>query len=132
MRPLPTGGLRVKNVVAVANGTTSDLYPVLWPIAGICIGIRVGTIENTSASLGALSVRVTYNNTAGNTSDIWTDGQAGAFAHFASTFYSSANEAQAWACAIPFDAQQQWQVYFKNEASSGTYTPVCEFDYIAL
>jgi hypothetical protein len=93
----------------------------------MCTGFTCGTLENTAASLGAMSARVTIQGSK----DIASDGQAGAFMHFASVFSNPDGQQQWWPCMIPFTQGDQWQVYFKNETSAaGPFTPVISFQYV--
>lgn len=126
-RPLPTGVLRPSGILSVATTLTSPLCQVQWNLGapGYVVGIQVGTIEDTAASNGAMSVRVTRNSN----DDLFSDGQAGAFGHFA-TLLAGSSPGLGWPCYLPFAPGDQWQLYFKNESGTGPYTPVIHFNYV--
>lgn len=130
-RPLPCRILRPAFSATVATGVTTAAQPITWPASGVVVGICGGTVDGTAASLGAMSVRITATGKAGTTTELFTDGQAAAFANFATTFGSNGfgNQAGWWPCEIPFGQGDIWQVYFKNESAAGPFSPVLEFAF---
>lgn len=127
--PRPTRIFRPAGITpaaAMAANSTAAAVQVRWPQSCYVVGITFGTIESTAAALGALSVRIQVDGSL----DLFTDGQAGAFAHAASL---AGSDGIAQAAFLPFiryaNQSTSWQVTCKNEAPGGgaTLTPVVQF-----
>lgn len=116
----------VTPAAAMAANTTANPTGVLWPQSCWTVGLTFGTIEGTVAALAAMSVRIQVEGVL----DLFTDGQAGTFAHAGSL---TATNGICAAAFYPFirwaDQGTSWTVTVKNEAPGGgaTLTPVVQF-----
>ena len=127
--PRPTRIFRPANITPAAQlapGATIGPVQVRWPQSCFVVGITWGTLESTAAALGAMSCRIQVEASL----DLFTDGQAGAFAHPASLANTSGIGVASF---FPFirwaDQSTQWQVTVKNEDPGGgtSFTPVVQF-----
>ena len=125
-RMLPSRVLRVSGTIAIAPAGQLQNLSVQWPSRVRVLGVTFGVIEGTAAALSALSARIVKEGST----DLFTDGFTGAYAHLGSLTISGGLNLAAW---YPLDAYADqgvtWQVSLRNESAATTATPVVQFVY---
>jgi hypothetical protein len=122
---VPQGAVRPSGFASIA-AAGSQTVPIQWPCNGTVVAMSasvVGVASNDAlnAGLSALSVRVQINGSQ----DLFTDGQAAAYAHFAATFPA----------ALPIFALEParvqqgaiWSITVRNDSAATAYTPSVQF-----
>lgn len=125
-RLLPSRVLRVAGTATIAPGAQLQNLSVQWPSRIRVLGVAFGVIEGTAQALSALSCRIVKEGST----DLFTDGFVGAYAHLGSLTISGGLNLAAW---YPLDAYADqgvtWQVSLRNESSATPSTPVVQFVY---
>lgn len=125
-RMLPSRVLRVAGTSTIAPGGQLQNLSTQWPSRVRVLGVTFGVIEGTGTALSALSCRIVKEGST----DLFTDGFTGAYAHLGSLTVSGGLNLAAW---YPLDAYADqgvtWQVSLLNESAATSATPVVQFVY---
>lgn len=121
--------VRAPGVTAVpANSTVvQGPFQIEWPGGeGIVRSMFAGTIDGDPATLSKVSVQVKINGEQ----SLMLNGQAEDFAPLIALQPQNLN----WFRLADFavNAQQKWEVRFKNESSGGPFTPFILFGYARI